>query len=100
MTLGFLNAFCASTNLFVPTIADLGSARAVGRFALQFRRLVPAINPLLQFSGIVGTMTSTGPQLPGVNAEVAKLTELEVQKQLGDNNPTSYTRLLWHEARG
>jgi chromosome partitioning protein len=84
MTLGFLNGFCASTHLFVPTVVDHASARAVGRFAQQFSRLVPTINPLLAFSGIIGTMTNAGPALPHVNALVASAAEKQAQEELGE----------------
>lgn len=87
MTLGFLNGFCASTHLFVPTVVDYASARAVGRFAQQFARLVPKINPLLVFSGIIGTMTNAGPALPNVNATVASAAEAQAQAELGENRP-------------
>lgn len=84
MTLGFLNGFCASTHLFVPTVVDYASARAVGRFAQQFSRLVPTINPLLAFSGIIGTMTNAGPELPKVNNPVANAAETQAQEELGE----------------
>jgi cellulose biosynthesis protein BcsQ len=84
MTLGFLNGFCASTHLFVPTVVDFASARAVGRFAQQFRRLVPTINPLLAFSGIIGTMTNGGPVLPKVNEPVADAAETQAKEELGE----------------
>jgi cellulose biosynthesis protein BcsQ len=54
-TVGFLNSLCAATHIFVPTVVDAASARAVGRFAQQLCRLVPAINPLIAFAGIIGT---------------------------------------------
>jgi chromosome partitioning protein len=87
MTLGFLNGFCTATHIFVPTVVDYASARAVGHFAHQFCRLVPAINPLIAFAGIIGTLTNGGPQLPRVNAGVANATETEVQKAFGDKHP-------------
>lgn len=87
MTLGFLNGFCAATHIFVPTVVDYASARAVGHFARQFSRLVPAVNPLIAFAGIIGTLTNGGPQLPRVNAGVANATEAEVQKAFGDKRP-------------
>jgi cellulose biosynthesis protein BcsQ len=93
MTLGFLNGFCASTHLFVPTVVDYASARAVGRFAQQFARLVPKINPLLVFSGIIGTMTNAGPALPNVNATVAKAAEEQAQANLGKTGPCLFERL-------
>lgn len=87
MTLGFLNGFCASTHLFVPTVVDFASARAVGRFAQQFNRLVPSINPLLAFAGIIGTMANAGPRLPKVNEPVAKAAEEQAWRELGDKQP-------------
>jgi cellulose biosynthesis protein BcsQ len=82
MTLGFINGLCTSTRLFVPTVVDNSSALAVGRFAQQFSRLVPKVNPFLKFAGIVGTMTNAGPQLPKVNKEVADLVETQVTQEL------------------
>ncbi len=82
MTLGFLNGFCASTHLFVPTVMDGASAAAVGRLAQQFNRLVPRINPFLRFSGIVGTMTNGGPGLPKVNEEAARQAEQQASDEL------------------
>jgi chromosome partitioning protein len=87
MTLGFLNGFCTATHIFVPTVVDYASARAVGHFARQFCRLVPAINPLITFAGIIGTLTNKGPRLPNVNSDVANTTEDEVQKAFGDKRP-------------
>jgi cellulose biosynthesis protein BcsQ len=83
MTLGFINGFCTSTHLFVPTVVDNPSALAVGRFAQQFSRLVPRINPFLKFAGIIGTMTNRGPALPQVNQVVADLAEAQASNELG-----------------
>jgi chromosome partitioning protein len=83
MTLGFINGLCTSTHLFVPTVVDMASALAVGRFAQQFSRLVPKVNPFLKFAGIIGTMTNRGPVLPQVNQEVANLTEAQAANELG-----------------
>lgn len=83
ITLGFINGLCASTHLFVPTIVDISSALAVGRFAQQFARLVPT-NPFLLFAGIVGTMTNGGPELPRVNQAIANLAESQASKELGE----------------
>jgi cellulose biosynthesis protein BcsQ len=82
MTLGFINALCTSTHLFVPTIVDNPSALAVGRFAQQFSRLVPKVNPFLRFAGIIGTMTNRGPELPKVNKQVADLAEAQASAEL------------------
>lgn len=89
MTLGFLNGFCTATHIFVPTVVDYASARAVGHFAHQFCRLVPTINPRIPFAGIIGTLTndtSMRPLLPQVNALVASAAEAEVQKAFGDKS--------------
>lgn len=86
MTLGFLNGFCASTHLFVPTVVDAASARAVGRFAQQFKRLVPSINPRIEFAGIIGTMTNGGPVLPRVNEGIANMAEQQARRELGENS--------------
>jgi len=82
MTLGFINGLCASTHLFVPTIVDRPSTLAVTRFAQQFSRLVPKINPFLKFAGIIGTMTNRGPALPKVNKDIADLTEAQATSAL------------------
>jgi chromosome partitioning protein len=95
MTLGFLNGFCTSTHLFVPTVMDYASARAVGRFAQQFRRLVPTINPLLVFGGIIGTMTNAGPALPNVNIPVADAAETQAQNELREQGELEEQRPLF-----
>ena len=82
MTLGFINAMCTSTHLFVPTVVDNPSALAIGRFAQQFSRLVPKVNPFLKFAGIVGTMTNRGPELPKVDKQVADLAESQASVEL------------------
>lgn len=55
ITSGFINGFCTSTHLFVPTVVDFVSAVAVGTFASQVHKLQTA-NPVLRFAGIIGTM--------------------------------------------
>jgi chromosome partitioning protein len=85
MTLGFMNGLCTSTHLLVPTVVDLAAARAVGRFAQQFSRMVPKTNPFLRFAGIIGTMTNGGPRLPNVNKEVADLAESQASRELERN---------------
>jgi chromosome partitioning protein len=57
MTSGFMNGFCTSTHLFVPTVIDNVSATAVGTFARQVKKL-KLINPVLRLAGIIGTMTT------------------------------------------
>ena len=64
-TLGFINGFCAATHLYVPTVVDQLSATAVELFARQFRELkAAALNPRIQWSGIIGTLTFRNPQNP------------------------------------
>lgn len=57
-TTGFVNGLCASTHLFVPSVVDRLSAAAVGTFAIQFKKVRDAANPVIEFSGIIGTMTA------------------------------------------
>jgi cellulose biosynthesis protein BcsQ len=87
MTMGFINGFCTSTNLFVPTVIDFVSVPAVGRFAKAFHDLVPITNPRIKFSGIIGTLANRGPQIPAVNLEAASAAETRAQTVLGDDRP-------------
>lgn len=80
MTTGFINGVCASTHLFVPTIVDRVSAIAVGTFANQYKKLRDSANPLLEFSGIIGTMTpqqklsrAASPAVDAANRAVKKV---------------------------
>lgn len=57
-TTGFVNGLCASTHLFVPSVVDRLSAAAVGTFAIQFKKVRDVANPVVEFSGIIGTMTA------------------------------------------
>lgn len=84
MTLGFINGLCASTHLFVPTLLDAPSGNAVGRFAQQFSHLAPVANPFLEFAGIIGTMTNTGPALPKIDKEAADSAENGAREKLGE----------------
>lgn len=90
MTTGFINGFCSATHLFVPTVVDSVSAIAVGTFARQFRELRSALNPQIEFSGIVGTMTTltnaAGPfELPNAAVPAAIRAEMAVRKVLNSN---------------
>lgn len=90
MTTGFLNGLCSATHLFVPTVVDNVSAVAVGTFARQFRELRSVLNPQVEFSGIVGTMTTllnaNGPFTLPQNAEpAATRAEAVVRKVLNSN---------------
>ena len=90
MTTGFLNGFCSATHLFVPTVVDNVSAIAVGTFAGRFRELRSALNPQIEFAGIVGTMTTlrsaTGPfDLPSAAVPAALAAERYVRNALNSN---------------
>jgi cellulose biosynthesis protein BcsQ len=82
MTAGFMNGFCASTHLFVPMVVDRVSAIAVSTFARQYRELVPRVNPVLKFAGIIGTMTSVD-HLTQKAAPAATDAEASVRRILG-----------------
>lgn len=90
MTTGFLNGFCCATHLFVPTVVDNVSAIAVGTFAGRFRELRSALNPQIEFAGIVGTMTTlrsaNGPfDLPNGALPAALAAERYVRNSLNSN---------------
>lgn len=90
VTTGFLNGFCSATHLFVPTVVDNVSAIAVGTFAGRFRELRSALNPQIEFAGIVGTMTTLrsakGPfDLPSGAVAAAADAERYVRKALNSN---------------
>lgn len=87
MTTGFLNGFCSATHLFVPTVVDIVSATAVGTFARAFRELRSALNPQIEFAGIIGTMVhlsnSAGPfAVPQGGNEAVSRAEAGVGKHL------------------
>jgi cellulose biosynthesis protein BcsQ len=84
MTTGFMNGFCASTHLFVPTVVDLVSAVAVGTFATRIRGLQPT-NPRLRLAGIIGTMTSVN-YLPQDAVPAANAAEERAHKALNSND--------------
>jgi len=90
LTLGFINGFCASTHLFVPTVVDSPSALAVGAFARQFRKLVPLINPIIRLSGVIGAMTGQNRKnsLPRDASSTANDVEIYVRNAL--NSADSY----------
>jgi cellulose biosynthesis protein BcsQ len=84
MTAGFMNGFCASTHLFVPTVVDNVSATAVGTFARQFKKLQP-VNPILRFAGIIGTMTSVD-HIPRDATPAADAAERAAKNALNSND--------------
>lgn len=85
LTAGFLNGFCSSTHLFVPTVVDHVSAVAIRSFADRFNRLVPQLNPVLRFSGIIGTMTTVS-HLPNPARPAAQMAQDIVRKTLNMND--------------
>jgi chromosome partitioning protein len=58
MTTGFINALCASTHLFVPSILDQMTAEATTFFAKQVRDMATTLFPNLEFGGVIPSRTS------------------------------------------
>jgi len=87
LTLGFMNGFCCSTHLFVPTVVDTTSALAVTYFAERFVSL-KSVNPVVRLNGIIGTRTANtfGTNLPATQEAAANLAERGVQRALGSTN--------------
>jgi cellulose biosynthesis protein BcsQ len=90
-TLGFINGFCTSTHLYVPTVVDLLSTSAVSAFARQFSELRPIVNPHIQWAGIIGTMTYINPRdplaMPNTASEAADAAERAAQNRLNTQAP-------------
>ena len=90
-TLGFVNGFCAATHLYIPTVVDQLSATAVASFARQFRELKAALNPRIQWAGIIGTLTFRNPQNPRALTQrgesVANAAERAAQALLDTKEP-------------
>lgn len=86
-TLGFINGLCAATHLFVPTIVDGISTRAVETFAIQFRQIRQSLNPELRWGGIIGMMTGRAPKEPNTLPQrwvnFASSAEAAARNQLG-----------------
>lgn len=84
-TTGFVNAFCSSTHLFVPTIVDDPSLNAVGHFVEQFARLSKSINPGLKLGGIIGVRTTNaqGDSLPATMQARADVADVAARRALG-----------------
>jgi cellulose biosynthesis protein BcsQ len=95
-TLGFINGYCASTHLYVPTVVDSLSTAAVDAFARQFSEL-KRTNARIAWAGIIGTMTFRNPrnplQLPqnaekfAEDAERAAQNRLRTREELFIRNP-------------
>jgi cellulose biosynthesis protein BcsQ len=83
ITSGFINGFCTSTHLFVPTVVDFVSAIAVGTFAEQVRQLQIA-NSTLKFSGIIGTMLAVN-RIPQAARPAVEAARRAAKKALNTN---------------
>ena len=59
MTTGFVNALCASTHLFIPTVLDQLSTDGVKTFLGEFQRLQGRLFPYLKLCGVLGTLKRT-----------------------------------------
>lgn len=58
LSLGAVNALCASHAIIVPTVLDNLSAETVGRFLGRASNAFGALNPGLVHAGVVGTITA------------------------------------------
>lgn len=94
-TLGFINGLAASTNLFVPTVVDAPSTRAVETFARQFSDVAPRLNPALRWSGIIGTMTNGHTStLPQIVQTLAASTEFAARSRIPNAGPFFYNAVV------
>ncbi len=88
MTTGFINALCASTHLFVPTIMDMMSAEAVTYFAKQLHEMSETVFPKLQIAGAIPSRTKGlgNDTLDETESRVADYIDREIGKTLGTKN--------------
>ena len=91
ITSGFINGFCASTHLFVPTVVDFVSAVAVGTFATQVHQL-QTVNPAIRFAGIVGTMLPRD-EIAAASRSAVEMVERRAREALNTND-----QLFFHNA--
>lgn len=90
-TLGFVNGLAASTDLFVPTVVDTPSTRAVETFARQFADVAPRLNPTIRWAGTIGTMTTGNTSsLPQIARNLAQSTEFAVRNRIPNAGPFFY----------
>ena len=85
MSMGAVNALCASHAILVPTVLDVLSAEAVGRFMQRTNRF-RELNMALNFAGVVGTMQSPGGHGKDAIANATKL----AKDGLGKWNETAH----------
>lgn len=99
-TLGFINGLAAATHLFVPTVVDTPSTRAVETFARQFADLAPRLNPSIRWAGIIGTMTSgSTSRLPQNVRSVAESTEFAATNRIPNAGPFFYDAVVPRSAQ-
>ncbi|MFN3910608.1 ParA family protein [Hyphomonas sp.] len=58
MTTGFVNALCASTHLFIPSILDQMTSEATTFFSKQVKEMSPGLFPMLELGGVIPSRTS------------------------------------------
>lgn len=94
-TLGFVNGLAASTHLFVPTIVDAASTRAVETFARQFADVAPRLNPVIRWAGIIGTMTTGNTNsLPQNVRPLAASAEFAARNRIANAGPFFYEAVV------
>ncbi|WP_198151176.1 ParA family protein [Hyphomicrobium sulfonivorans] len=94
-TLGFINGIASSTHLFVPTVVDLSSTRAVETFARQFSELAPRLNPTIRWAGVIGTMTTGNDgSIPQTLRPTAQSTEFAARNRMVDAGPFFYDAVV------
>ena len=82
MTPALVNALCASTHLFIPTVLDNLSAETVGAFAKKIHDMRGHVLPRLNVAGIIGTMVPSK-NLSAKTEDAAKLAEGKAREELG-----------------
>ena len=91
-TTGFVNALCASTDLFIPTVLDQLSTDGVGTFLNDLAKLQPKICPMLKIRGVLGTMKRTKTEHKEESEERAlELLKILLERHLGR------TDVLWED---
>jgi len=85
MTPALINALCASTHLFIPTVLDNLSAETVGSFAGKINRMRGAVIPRLNVAGIIGTMVPST-TLSNAAAAAADVAERRAREALGGHD--------------
>jgi len=88
LTTGTVNALCAATHLIVPTILDGLSAETVEAYLRQIKLLVKSqLNPHIELSGVVGTMTEGKTLKPEESTELDGLRRVMKEQWSGSAEP-------------